>query len=358
MSPTPFGALASLKLRSLSALVLAGYVAVAAGLYALGGAAGRFGIPGEVIRALAAFGLVGAVVHALWFGLLLTRRGRAIACALAAVCAVLLLIALGSGAFARAGAALVGGIGLIVMAAAAWLAASGIDDLERRWHGLAAERRAAMAVNELAKRLHPPGAALHNLLLPSGDHLTEIDHVLVIPVGIVVIETKGYSGRIDFDSASGRWWRTKAGGEAEEIDSPMLQNAGHVRAVQAVLPEAPVYSLVLMPNAELGAGVPAGVMALRNFRAEMPAWLNDQSHGNASDSGALRRRLAAANRSTPANRRAHYDWLYRMAGHGPHPLFQKMKATAAGVLFFSVPILFPVLAILFAFNRAVGRLFG
>ena len=358
MSPTPFGALASLKLRSLSALVLTGYVVVAAGLYPLGGAAERFGIPGEVMRALAAFGLVGAVVHALWFGLLLTRRGRAIACALAAVCAVLLLIALGSGAFARAGAALVGGIGLIVMAAAAWLAASGIDDLERRWHGLAAERRAAMAVNELAKRLHPPGAALHNLLLPSGDHLTEIDHVLVTPVGIVVIETKGYTGRIDFDSASGRWWRTKAGGEAEEIDSPMLQNAGHVRAVQAVLPEAPVYSLILLPNAELGAGVPAGVMALRDFRTEMFTWLDKRGHRNAPELSGLRRRLVAANRSTSANRRAHYDWLHRKRGHGPHPLLQQVKTTAAGVLFFSVPVLFPVLAILFAFNRTVGRLFG
>src|SRR5258708_13507660 len=138
MSPPPFGALASLKVRSLSALVLTGYVVVAAGLYAVGGAAERFGIPGEVMRALAAFGLMGAVVHALWFGLLLTRRGRAIACALAAVCAVLLLIALGSGAFARAGAALVGGIGLIVMAAPAWLAASGIDDLGPRCPGLPA----------------------------------------------------------------------------------------------------------------------------------------------------------------------------------------------------------------------------
>src|ERR1700674_891614 len=358
MSPTPFGALTSLKLRSLSALVLTGYVVFAAGLYALGGAAERFGIPGEVMRALAAFGLVGAVVHALWFGLLLTRRGRAIACALAAVCAVLLLIALGSGAFARAGAALVGGIWLIVMAAAAWLAASGIDDLERRWHGLAAERRAAMAVNELAKRLHPPGAALHNLLLPSGDHLTEIDHVLVTPVGIVVIETKGYTGRIDFDSASGRWWRTKAGGEAEEIDSPMLQNAGHVRAVQAILPEAPVYSLVLLPHAELGAGVPAGVMALRNFRTEMFTWFDKRAHRNAPELSGLRRRLVAANRSTSANRRAHYDWLHRKRGHGPHPLFQQVKTAAAGVLFFSVPVLFPVLAILFAFNRAVGHVFG
>src|SRR5258707_15341103 len=90
MSPPPFGALASLKLRGLSALSRPGYVVFAAGLYALGGAAERFGIPGEVMRALAAFGLLGAVVHALWFGLLLPRRGRAIACALAVVCAVLL----------------------------------------------------------------------------------------------------------------------------------------------------------------------------------------------------------------------------------------------------------------------------
>src|SRR5260221_238485 len=207
MSPTPFGALASLKLRSLSALVLTGYVVFAAGLHALGGAAERFGIPGEVMRALAGFGLVGAVVHALWFGLLLTRRGRAIACALAGVCAILLLIALGSRAFA-------------------------------------------------------------------------------------------------------------------------------------------------------GAGPPAGVMALRNCRTEMFTWLDKRAHRSALELSGLRRRLAGANRSTSANRRAHYDWLHRKRGHGPHPLFQQVKTTAAGVLFFSVPVLFPLLAILFAFNRAVGRLFG
>src|ERR1700687_3343541 len=138
----------------------------------------------------------------------------------------------------------------------------------------------------------------------------------------------------------------------------MLQNAGHVRAVQAILPEAPVYSLVLLPHAELGAGVPAGVMALRNFRTEMFTWLDKRGHRNAPELSGLRRRLVAANRSTSADRRGHYARLHPKRGHGPLPLLPQVRRAAAGVLFFSVPVLFPVLAILFAFNRTVGRLFG
>src|SRR6202158_4475798 len=134
----------------------------------------------------------------------------------------------------------------------------------------------------------------------------------------------------------------------------MLQNAGHVRAVQAILPEAPVYSLVLLPHAELGAGVPAGVMALRNFRTEMFTWFDKRAHRNAPELSGLRRRLVAANRSTSANRRAHYDWLHRRRGYGPHPSFQRLKIAAAGVLYFSVPVMFPVLGLLFGFNHLVA----
>lgn len=76
-------------------------------------------------------------------------------------------------------------------------------------------------------------------------HTTQIDHVVVSPYGIFVIETKNISGHVygaEFSKQWTRYWRGyKRGGyygtDNMSFDNPVLQNGAHVKALQEILQE-------------------------------------------------------------------------------------------------------------------------
>lgn len=79
---------------------------------------------------------------------------------------------------------------------------------------------------------------LHDVHLPSmaRDGLTQIDHLLLLPDAVMVIETKHYGGLISGDPRD-RFWRQRFDREqtGREIFSPLHQNAGHCAAVRAIV---------------------------------------------------------------------------------------------------------------------------
>lgn len=62
-------------------------------------------------------------------------------------------------------------------------------------------------------------------------YTTQIDHVVVAPFGIFVIETKNYSGWIFGDEKSKRWKQTFKTTEAHYLYNPIKQNWGHTYAL-------------------------------------------------------------------------------------------------------------------------------
>lgn len=82
---------------------------------------------------------------------------------------------------------------------------------------------------------------LNNVLLPSRGRTAEIDHILISPAGVFVIETKDMGGWI-FASPGQKWWTQsfKAGWRSRlmrtkskrfSFYNPLLQNQGHTRAL-------------------------------------------------------------------------------------------------------------------------------
>ncbi len=65
---------------------------------------------------------------------------------------------------------------------------------------------------------------------PDGKGTTQIDHVVVSPFGIFVIETKNYAGWIFGDETS-RDWTQVIYGKKSRFQNPLHQNAMHVRAL-------------------------------------------------------------------------------------------------------------------------------
>jgi len=88
----------------------------------------------------------------------------------------------------------------------------------------------------------------HDLYLPrpDGKGTTQLDHVVVSPFGIFVIETKNYRGWI-FGSEKQRQWTQQIYKRKERFQNPLHQNHLHVRALMDFLqlPEPAFHSVIL-----------------------------------------------------------------------------------------------------------------
>ncbi len=64
---------------------------------------------------------------------------------------------------------------------------------------------------------------------------SQIDHIVVSPYGLFVIETKNYNGEIK-GGRSDRYWRVD---NRFNMFNPLKQNFGHIKALERVLSEIP-----------------------------------------------------------------------------------------------------------------------
>src|SRR5207244_13417471 len=96
--------------------------------------------------------------------------------------------------------------------------------------GAAGEARVAIEL----ERIGLP--ALHNVVLWGAGWSVELDHVVRVPSGIVVLETKTLAGTIAGELDSPVWTQRTAGGvEVGRLDNPVRLNQAHVRPVAALL---------------------------------------------------------------------------------------------------------------------------
>ncbi|MGE7664597.1 nuclease-related domain-containing protein [Ureibacillus composti] len=78
---------------------------------------------------------------------------------------------------------------------------------------------------------------LFNIYLPNGKgQTTEIDVVFLHETGVYVIESKNYSGWIFGNEKDMNWMQTFPNGKKYPFYNPIKQNAGHIRALQSILP--------------------------------------------------------------------------------------------------------------------------
>ena len=75
--------------------------------------------------------------------------------------------------------------------------------------------------------------SLHDLILPTPDGSTQIDHVIVSQFGVFVIETKNLAGWIFGDERSRQWTQTLYR-KKYRFQNPLRQNYKHVKAVEKI----------------------------------------------------------------------------------------------------------------------------
>lgn len=74
----------------------------------------------------------------------------------------------------------------------------------------------------------------NDVFIPTANGTTQIDHIVVSPYGIFVIETKNYKGWITGGENSYKWVKNVYG-KKYEFPNPIIQNRGHVAALKKLL---------------------------------------------------------------------------------------------------------------------------
>lgn len=84
----------------------------------------------------------------------------------------------------------------------------------------------------------------------SGTRSTQIDHIVISPFGLFVIETKGYKGWI-FGNENAEYWTQNIYGEKYQFYNPIRQNEGHIRFLRRIFrgfPDFPMIPIVVFNN--------------------------------------------------------------------------------------------------------------
>ena len=75
----------------------------------------------------------------------------------------------------------------------------------------------------------------NDVLIPTPNGSSQIDHIVVSPYGIFVIETKNYKGWI-FGNPNSYKWTQNIYGKKYELYNPITQNIGHITALKRLIP--------------------------------------------------------------------------------------------------------------------------
>jgi hypothetical protein len=103
---------------------------------------------------------------------------------------------------------------------------------------------------------------INNIIIPSNDGTTQIDHILVGKSGIIVIETKNYSGWI-FGSRNLKMWTQTIYHNSYKFQNPLHQNYKHVMSLSDALKTSPqhFHSLVVfLDGCEFKTDMPDNVI--------------------------------------------------------------------------------------------------
>jgi hypothetical protein len=80
-----------------------------------------------------------------------------------------------------------------------------------------------------------------NLVFPhkSGNGTFQVDHIMLTPRGILVVETKYHGGKLYGQYGMAQWQQYAWSGEKRTLQNPIMQNEGHIRNLAELLELSP-----------------------------------------------------------------------------------------------------------------------
>jgi hypothetical protein len=137
--------------------------------------------------------------------------------------------------------------------------------------GLRAYQRRARRKSLLARLERVAAAAAHQVLVPDGmGGFIHIDHLLLTPRGILVLDTRRVAGLI-FGGDQMSDWTVMGRGHRYTFDNPQPALYDRIAAVKAIVGEVPVEGRLLFSNVgKFTKGIPKWVVMLDGIEVEFP----------------------------------------------------------------------------------------
>ena len=120
--------------------------------------------------------------------------------------------------------------------------------------GLIGETIIKIVIGRNSADLNNPKFVINNLVLETAPGKTsQIDHVVINPNGVFVIETKYYSGRIYGNDSQQNWTQVLNYGKVKNhFYSPVKQNLTHKFVIKELLPQdTPVFPIVVFVKSNI-----------------------------------------------------------------------------------------------------------
>jgi hypothetical protein len=137
--------------------------------------------------------------------------------------------------------------------------------------GLRAYQRRARRKSLLARLERVASAAAHQVLVPDGmGGFIHIDHLLLTPRGILLLDTRRVAGLI-FGGDQMSDWTVMGRGHRYTFDNPQPALYDRIAAVKAIIGEVPVEGRLLFSNVgKFTKGIPKWVVMLDAIEVEFP----------------------------------------------------------------------------------------
>ena len=156
-----------------------------------------------------------------------------------------------------------GGAGLLVVGiVAAFLCVAHImktRENRREHRSVQAGLKGEVTVTQVLEReLGKEAYILNDVMVRKGWHTAQIDHVVVSPKGIFLIETKNWRGKLSGDVRDKQWTQNKGKGIPPiKVSSPVMQNerhrqvfSGFLKARHVEWPDLHTVLVMMNPNCE------------------------------------------------------------------------------------------------------------
>lgn len=122
---------------------------------------------------------------------------------------------------------------------------------------------------------------IKNVTLPTEEGTTQIDHIIVSPYGIFVVETKNMKGWI-FGNERQKTWTQKIYKHTQKFQNPLHQNYKHVKTIEALLGLKPeqIHSVVVFVGdstfkTDMPKNVTHGLGYIRYIKSKRDVLLSD-----------------------------------------------------------------------------------
>jgi hypothetical protein len=139
--------------------------------------------------------------------------------------------------------------------------------------GLRAYQRRARRKSLLRRLDRIASAAVHQVLVPDGmGGFIHIDHILLTPRGILVLDTRRVAGLV-FGGDQMSDWTVMGRGHRYTFDNPQPALYDRIAAVKAIVGDVPVEGRLLFSNVgKFTKGIPKWVVMLDGIEVEFPAF--------------------------------------------------------------------------------------